>query len=651
MAESPDTPLDLVLVSEKLPSPSGVALQVLQLTRDPDASLDDLSGVLTLDPALAGQILKYANSAITGGGAECRNVGDAVVRLGMASVRRLSLSFSLLANARSGPCPAFDYNRFWSHSLATAVASQVLAPHAQKVDRDDAFTCGLLGQVGQLCLASVHPHEYARIIATGLSSDSSSLAEREQAELSVDNIAVTEALFESWGLPEVFGAAVRGAADRPIAGEFDLAAVLRTARGLGEVCVADISTRAGCAAGVIALGRELGLDEGALTAMSNDAVAEWTRMGKVLSIITEDVPALEELMQRAGTLAQRQNPAHANRNQDADGDATTVADGEEPLRIMVVDDSPLDRKVVVALVEKSGHRVRTAENGEDALRVALQWNPHLIISDWMMPEMNGLEMCRALRSSEQTGHVYIIMMTANDQSEDLVTALDNGADDYLPKPINHAVLGARLRAAERVIRLQERVEYDREQIRRFAADLSVANRKLKHMALYDGLTGLPNRRYAMDRLNKEWERTVRHGAPLLCMLVDIDHFKLVNDNHGHDAGDVVLQQVAQVMKNCLRSSDDICRFGGEEFLAICADADIEVAHTLGDRIREAVAELTVDTPEFHGSVTVSVGAASYTPGVDSPARLLKLADEALYAAKEAGRNKVCIVDPVGAGQP
>jgi diguanylate cyclase (GGDEF)-like protein len=243
--------------------------------------------------------------------------------------------------------------------------------------------------------------------------------------------------------------------------------------------------------------------------------------------------------------------------------------------------------------------------------------------------------------------VYIIMMTGNDRSEDLVTALENGADDYLPKPLNTAVLMARLRAAERVIRLQERVEQDREQIRSYAVDLSVANRKLQHMALYDGLTGLPNRRYAMDRLNKEWERAVRHGDPLLCMLADIDHFKSVNDNHGHDAGDVVLREVAATMKGALRGSDDICRFGGEEFLAICPEADLEVAYVLGDRLREAVASQLIDTPEFRGSVTVSVGVACYSDGVETPAHLLKLADEALYAAKHAGRNKVCIVDPAG----
>ena len=647
MANSPETPLDLILTSERLPSPSGVALQILKLTRDPDVSLDDLANVLSLDPALAGQILKYAGSASISANSSCRTIDDAVVRLGMVAVRRLALGFSLLASARSGPCPAFDYNRFWSRSLATAVAAQVLATCTGQGSGDDAFTCGLLGQVGQLCLASVHPHQYAEIIASGLGVDLRPLAERELEVLSVDSSQVTAELFANWGLPPEYGEAVAAQTRYQSPGRVDLAAILRTAQSLAEVCVATVDTRAGCVAGVLALGRELGLAEATLTAACDEAMAEWKRMGDALNIITEDVPALEELTERAGRLARRQNPATRGAEMSATADAGATP-GTESLRILVVDDSPLDQRVVVSLVERSGHRVRTACNGEDALRVVLQWSPHLVISDWMMPAMNGLELCHSLRSSEQTSGAYIIMMTANDQPEDLVTALENGADDYLPKPVNQAVLSARLRAAERVIRLQEHVEYDREQIRRIAADLSVANRKLQHMALYDGLTGLPNRRYAMDRLAKEWERAVRQGVPLLCMMVDIDHFKLVNDTHGHDAGDVVLRRISQAMKNCLRASDDICRFGGEEFLAICPDADLEVAHTLGDRLRLAVADLHIDTPEFQGSVTVSVGAANYTKELDTPAQLLKLADEALYAAKDAGRNKVCIVDPVGA---
>jgi len=149
----------------------------------------------------------------------------------------------------------------------------------------------------------------------------------------------------------------------------------------------------------------------------------------------------------------------------------------------------------------------------------------------------------------------------------------------------------------------------------------------------------------MERLHKEWDRAMRQNKPLLCMILDIDHFKKVNDTYGHDAGDVVLQSTAAAMKSCMRSSDDVCRFGGEEFLCICPDADMEMAQIMGDRLRKAVENNHVETAQFNGNVTVSVGVAAFSPDLDSIHDLLKLADEALYAAKGAGRNKVCIVDP------
>jgi len=642
VAPSPTTPLDLILTSDRLPSPSGVALKILQLTSDENASLEDLTRVLVMDPALAGQMLKYANSAQARTGHEARTINEAVVRLGMATVRRLALGFSLLASSRSGPCPSFDYNRFWSHSLATAVAAQNLAPTSSNIPGDEAFTCGLLGQIGRLCLASVHPAEYDQVLSTSDIDDEKTCRDQEQAILSVDHDRVTTALFDNWGLPEMYSRAVIAQSKPDAENTPNLALILNTARGLAEVCVAPLEARPAKVEKLVRRGARLGIEQPVLVESCEHALADWTHMGEVLDIITEDVPAIDELVARAGS------------GGDQEIDVPTPAPApstpkNEPLRVLVVDDSPLDQRLVGALIKKDGHSFRTADNGKEALKLALQWNPQLIISDWMMPELDGLDLCRALRRSQSASHVYFMLMTANDQQKDLVTALEAGADDFVPKPLDQAVLRARMRAAKRVIELQERAEHDREEIRAVAANLSLANRKLQHMALYDTLTGLPNRRYAMDRLVKEWDRAERQGDPLLVMILDIDHFKSVNDTYGHDVGDVVLQQTAQVMKDCLRSGDDICRFGGEEFLAICPDADLSVAFELGERLRDAVAKNHIENEAFQGGVTVSIGVSGHAEGVDSVAAMLKLADEALYAAKDAGRDKVCIVDLLGVG--
>ncbi len=176
-------------------------------------------------------------------------------------------------------------------------------------------------------------------------------------------------------------------------------------------------------------------------------------------------------------------------------------------------------------------------------------------------------------------------------------------------------------------------------------EMGILNRQLHTMALEDQLTQLPNRRSGLVHLDKEWSRTSRNHEPLLVMIMDIDHFKAVNDNFGHDAGDVVLRKTAATMKNCMRDSDVVCRFGGEEFLVICSGADLEVAKTVGNRLRKSVEENVIDTPEFKGNVTISIGVAVRGKDHETPQELIKEADEALYAAKEAGRNKVCIATP------
>lgn len=653
MAKSPQTPLDVILTSKRLPSPSGVALQILELTQNEYASGEDLQRVLIADPALSGQLLKYANSALVRGSTEVRTVSEAVVRLGMSTVRQLALGFSLLSGSRSGPCPGFDYNGFWSRSLATGVAARCLAPLLPDTFDDEAFTCGLLGQIGELCLASVHARDYAGVLERWDGHDDQALLEIEHDVLMTDHDQVTAALFTSWGLPEFYAETI--VAQRKLDNEgpnaTGLARVVGIARDIARICVAGEDKRPALAEILLQRSLALGLANDSMIAATEQTTAEWARMGEVLDILTEDVPSLIELAERSKSM----QPGPSMFTEDglmADNPPEPVTvdnEPDEPLRILVVDDSPLDRKIVASHLTSEDYHVEIAENGRDGLAVVLRWNPHIIITDWMMPEMTGLDLCRSLRQSDETGNVYVMMMTSSDQQEDLETALDAGADDYIPKPINHAVLVARLRAAGRLIRLQERAERDREAIQSFAAELSVANRKLQHLALYDTLTGLPNRRYAMDRLTKEWDRSRRQDKPLLCMILDIDHFKNVNDTHGHDTGDVVLERTAGAMQECLRSSDDVCRFGGEEFLCICPDADLTVARELGDRLRAAVERNHIKAGTFDGNVTVSIGVAGTSPDVESIHDMLKLADEALYAAKDAGRNKVCIVDPTAVG--
>ncbi len=283
-----------------------MALQILELTRNEHASVEDLQRVLVTDPALSGQILKFANSALARGNSEARTVGEAVVRLGMANVRQLALGFSLLSAARCGPCEGFDYNRFWSRSLASGVAAQCLAPLVPRTAPDEAFTCGLLGSIGTLCLASVHPRDFASILARWDGAEDSGLRQLELEVLLTDHNQVTAALMENWGLPDRYSVAIVAQADLGRGGEVPsgLTSVLAVARDIAEMCLAPDARRPELAESLLARGESLGLASANVIAASDQALEEWSRLGEVLDILTEDVPSLAELA-RNGPAASR----------------------------------------------------------------------------------------------------------------------------------------------------------------------------------------------------------------------------------------------------------------------------------------------------------------------------------------------------------
>jgi diguanylate cyclase (GGDEF)-like protein len=213
-------------------------------------------------------------------------------------------------------------------------------------------------------------------------------------------------------------------------------------------------------------------------------------------------------------------------------------------------------------------------------------------------------------------------------------------DDFVTKPFSPRVLLARLSAGQRVVHLQEEAARDSQNLRRFATELAVANRRLRQAALTDPLTGLPNRRYAMERMEQEWAASNRNQRPLSLMMIDLDRFKLVNDTHGHDVGDMVLRQTALLLRKAARTEDVICRLGGEEFLVISPDTPLIAASRLGDRLRKAIGDTPVMLGTLRYPVTVSVGVAERTPVMTRFDELLKAADQVLYHAKRMGGNRV-----------
>jgi diguanylate cyclase (GGDEF)-like protein len=311
--------------------------------------------------------------------------------------------------------------------------------------------------------------------------------------------------------------------------------------------------------------------------------------------------------------------------------------------VLVVEDDRSMRALLEKMLLAAGHHVSVASNGVEALGMVEKERPQLIVTDWLMPKMDGIELCRELRRNRENRGIYLIIVTMQESADKLVEAFDAGADDYLNKPITPKIFFARLRAAQRVVQLQEELAFDREQLVRFSAELSAANERLQGQALSDALTGLPNRRFAMERLEQEWALTKRGERTLSCLMVDVDHFKSINDRFGHQVGDEALKLVADTLRRAARTQDVVCRYGGEEFLVICPDTDARAAVQCAERLRTYVAAqgLRLQDGGEH-KMTVSVGVAEKSETINTLESLLIRADDNLYAAKGAGRNRTVV---------
>jgi diguanylate cyclase (GGDEF)-like protein len=298
------------------------------------------------------------------------------------------------------------------------------------------------------------------------------------------------------------------------------------------------------------------------------------------------------------------------------------------MKILIAEDDPTSRRVLQALLEKWGYEVVLANEGRAAWQ-ALQGEdvPPIAILDWVMPEMDGIQLCRSIRERGKEPYTYILLLTGRDRKQDIAKAFEAGVDDYLTKPFDADELKARLRAGTRIVALQE--------------SLISARDALQFEASHDPLTGLWNRGAILDALRRELGRAHRQGTPVASVLADLDHFKRVNDNYGHLIGDMVLRETARRMRSSVRLYDTVGRYGGEEFLLVMPACNATGAVELADRVRAQVCAEPIDTSQGEVQISLSAGVAvDCNPRDEDPTVLLRAADEALYRAKEKGRNRV-----------
>ncbi len=319
-----------------------------------------------------------------------------------------------------------------------------------------------------------------------------------------------------------------------------------------------------------------------------------------------------------------------------------------PIPILVVDDDPAVLALLRKHLEDAGYPVTTASDGNDAMQRLTADGMPIVVTDWLMPNMDGLALCQAIREHEGLAFTYVILISAQEKSEEhIVAAFHAGVDEFLAKPVGRKELLARVRAGGRIVGLQRALTDRQRELHLVNAEQAVinaklieANDRLERLATLDELTGLLNRRAALERLEEAWTAAARHGDPLSCILLDIDHFKRFNDLHGHAIGDFVLRELAATLCKAARKEETVFRFGGEEFLVVCPRTSEKQAAAAAERLRKAVEASVFQTGELQLSVTVSLGIAERTPAISEPAALLRAADDALYAAKDAGRNCV-----------
>lgn len=300
-------------------------------------------------------------------------------------------------------------------------------------------------------------------------------------------------------------------------------------------------------------------------------------------------------------------------------------------RVLIVDDDSLVLERLRELVSAEGYDVRTALSGANALAVLEGFPASIVITDLTMPGMNGLELCRRLRERASPAYVYIVLLTVRDEEKDILAGLEAGADDYLSKRTSAALFKARIAVAKRVLAL----EYS----------LTSALEQKRQLAMADALTGVYNRRYFMRHLSRELKRTQRFGGDISLLLLDVDHFKLINDAHGHAVGDAVLRKLTKEIGKCLQRETDWCaRLGGDEFAVVLEGTRLNEACLCAERVRQAVAAACVELPTGSVRFTVSVGAAGSGDGVGrnlvTVPSLVEHADKNLYASKAGGRNRV-----------
>jgi len=426
-----------------LPSPKGVALTVMRLCQRENVSLQELAHAIQGDPVLAGRIIKVANVANPNKSRPIASITtDTLILIGIHAVRQVVLGFSLITHYRDGECPGFDYPLFWSRSAAMASVAQAIGGATRLAPPAEIFTCGLLAGIGRLCLAVACPAAYGEVLAKHRAGFGAELIQAENARFGMDHNALAAAMMEDWGFPRLFIDAVafhenpdasglsEGSRPRKLAYTLELAALL------GDAFVTQTGEELHITPQMLEIAGILALTPEQLIGIADQSAREWRDWGALLNVKTHtlssfDLPdAQAEAANASPSLAQELPPV-------------------QPMRILVADDDDSLTFMLNKLLTTAGHTVYVARDGKQAMEIALEKHPQVVIADWLMPHLDGLSLCRKLRETTAGRHMHYMILTTLEDDRRQIEAFEAGVDEYMRKPLNVRLLNAKLLVAQR----------------------------------------------------------------------------------------------------------------------------------------------------------------------------------------------------------
>ena len=614
----------------------------MRMTHDETISTNELARTIKVDPAFAGRLIKAANGAFSRH-RPIVSVQEALMIVGVPTVRAMALGFSLLSNYRKGTCPGFDYMRFWSSSVIMALTMQMLSVRIRMVAADEFFSVGLLARIGELALATVYPSKYGQLLAEAVAgTPGSDLLELEQQTLAMTHSDLGAAMLADWGIPPAFTDPVRyferplGAPFAADSREMTIMQSLILSRCVADICLGKLDEQRALIGKAVRLAAHLGCARETFINDCNEIARQWFEWSKLLQLGNVDLPSFEALSGTESEIQETGKPLAENR---PDSETALSEETVPDMRALLITSDPTTRERLLKALNETDIKVVEYSGLDGFMEHVLDLQPQMLVMDAEDDALRVGHLIRTLRASRLGRGIFILVLLPPG-SEERIATIGAEADDFFIKTAGTRVLQARLGTARRFVLLQQELEHEREELRHFAAELAISNRSLQEAALTDSLTGLPNRRYALERMQQEWAASHRSARSLACMVIDLDNFKQINDVYGHDVGDMALRLASEALRRVLRGQDVICRTGGDEFLVICPETSDEEVLACGERLRKEIERLTVDNEDEILRLSISVGVAVRDEAMLNSGDLIKKADRAAFRAKRMGRNRV-----------